>query len=67
MYRVFAIFLLAYAICLPQLALHSRTEAEAAGKLAEPSRAERLMTDFQAWLARPINVILAALHKQQQG
>jgi hypothetical protein len=59
MYRVLAIVLLAYAICYPRVALEASANPEAFG--SGPTRAERLMTDFSAWLGGPIEHILAAI------
>jgi hypothetical protein len=59
MYRVLAIVLLAYAICYPRVAWEASANPEPFGR--GPTRAERLMGDFTAWLGRPIDQILAAI------
>lgn len=65
MYRVLAIVLLAYAICYPRVALDASTNPEPFGR--GPTRAERLITEFSAWLASPIDQILAALSRSRSS
>ncbi|BCJ90137.1 hypothetical protein IZ6_08720 [Terrihabitans soli] len=65
MYRVLAIVLLAYAICYPRVALEASANPEPFGR--GPTRAERLMADFSAWLDRPIEQILATLNRSRSS
>jgi len=65
MYRVLAVIMMAYAICYPRIASEAKANLEAFGP--PQTRAERLLADFQVWLERPIDLILAALYKQPPG
>ena len=57
MYRVLAILLMAYAICYPRIASEAPMHPGPFG----PTKAERLMADFSAWLGQPIDRIRVAL------
>jgi hypothetical protein len=65
MYRVLAVIMMAYAICYPRIASEAKANLEAFSP--PPTRAERLVADFQTWLERPIGLILAALNKEPPG
>ncbi len=65
MYRVLAVIVMAYAICYPRIASEAKANLQAFEP--SPTRAERLVADFQTWLERPIGLILAALAKPPPG